>query len=169
MATLVLNADAQPMNFLPLSVISWEEAIRYLCLDKVSVMSWYEDWVVRSVSWETRVPAVVMLTEYQKPKQSVRLSKRNIYLRDNHKCQYCGIKVTNENATLDHVIPQSKGGRGNWQNLTTSCGSCNSRKGDKDNIKPFRMPYKPEYWELAHKRKQHGYEIKHPSWLNFIG
>ena len=113
MATLVLNADAQPMNFLPLSVISWEEAIRYLCLDKVSVMTWYEDWVVRSVSWETRVPAVVMLTEYQKPKQSVRLSKRNIYLRDNHKCQYCGIKVTNENATLDHVIPQSKGGRGN--------------------------------------------------------
>lgn len=168
MATLVLNADAQPMNFLPLSVISWEEAIRYLCLDKVSVMTWYEDWVVRSVNWETRVPAVVMLTEYQKPKQTVRLSKRNIFLRDNHKCQYCGTKVSNDTATLDHVIPQSKGGRGNWLNLTTACGFCNSRKGDKDLMKPMRLPYKPDYWELASKRKAQGYEIKHTSWLDFI-
>lgn len=168
MATLVLNADAQPMNFLPLSVITWEEAIRYMCLDKVSVMAWYEDWVVRSVSWETRVPAVIMLTEYQKPKQSARLSKRNILLRDNHKCQYCGIRVSSDSATLDHVIPQSKGGRGSWVNLVTACRSCNGKKGDQDYMKPYRMPYKPDYWELANKRKLQGYEIKHPSWLDFI-
>jgi len=169
MATLVLNADAQPMNFLPLSTISWQEAIRYMCLEKVSVMTWYEDWVVHSASWETHVPAVIILTEYQKPKHVARLSKRNIFLRDNYKCQYCGIRISEDTASLDHVVPQSKGGRGSWDNLSTSCKLCNSRKGDKDHMRPHQMPYKPDYWELAAKRKSMGYEIKHPSWLDFIG
>jgi len=79
MTTLVLNADAQPVSILPLSIVDWQESIRYLVLDKVSVMAWYEDWVVRSARWETRVPAVIMLKEYQKPKQHVKLSKRNIF------------------------------------------------------------------------------------------
>lgn len=169
MATLVLNADAQPMNYLPLSVISWQESIRYMCLEKVSVMTWYEDWVVHSMNWETRVPAIVMLTEYQKPKHVARLSKRNVFLRDGHKCQYCDIKITEDTASLDHVIPQSKGGRGSWDNLVTACKLCNSKKGDKNQMQPHRMPYKPDYWELAQKRKRQGYEIKHPSWLEFIG
>jgi hypothetical protein len=63
MTTLVLNADAQPTSLLPLSVVDWREAIRYLVLDKVSVMAWYDDWIVHSANWSTRVPAVIMLKE----------------------------------------------------------------------------------------------------------
>lgn len=168
MATLILNADAQPTNLLPLSVISWQEAIRYMVLEKVKVITYYDDWYVHSPSWSTQVPAVIILTEYQKPKRSARLSKKNIYLRDNYKCQYCGIRVTEKTASIDHVIPQSKGGKGSWDNLSTSCRKCNSIKSDRLDMMPDRMPYKPDYWELAHKRRQLGYEIKHPSWLDFI-
>ena len=48
---LVLNADAQPVSYLPLSAIQWKEAITYMCLDKVTVLDWYDDWVVRSAHW----------------------------------------------------------------------------------------------------------------------
>ena len=50
MTTLVLNADAQPVSLLPLSIVGWQEAIRYLVLDKVTVMDWYDDWIVRSAN-----------------------------------------------------------------------------------------------------------------------
>ena len=64
-ATLILNADASPVSLLPLSIISWEESIRYLVTDKATVIEWYDDWVVRSEKWSTQVPAVMILKEYQ--------------------------------------------------------------------------------------------------------
>jgi 5-methylcytosine-specific restriction endonuclease McrA len=93
MSTLILNADAAPISMLPLSIITWEESIKYLVADKASVLEWYDDWIVRSVTWSTRVPAVMMLREYQKKKTAVRFSKQNVFLRDQYRCQYCGIDV----------------------------------------------------------------------------
>ena len=81
MSTLLLNADMQPLSFLPLSTVDWQEAIRYMVLDKATVLEWHNDWIVRSARWETRVPAVIMLRDYQKPKATIRLTKRNIFLR----------------------------------------------------------------------------------------
>jgi hypothetical protein len=75
MSTLLLNADMQPLSFLPLSTVDWQEAIRYMVLDKATVLEWHDDWIVRSARWETRVPAVIMLRDYQKPKATVRLPK----------------------------------------------------------------------------------------------
>ena len=74
-STLLLNADMQPVSLLPLSIVDWQESIRYLVLDKVEVLEWYDDWVVHSARWSTRVPAVVMLRDYQRPKSSIRLSR----------------------------------------------------------------------------------------------
>lgn len=169
MTTLLLNADAQPVSLLPLSVVDWQEAVRYLVLDKVTVMSWYDDWIIHSARWETRVPAVMMLKEYQKPKQTVRMSKRNIFLRDRYTCQYCGTTCTGESATLDHVLPISHGGKTTWENSTTACKPCNYRKANNAKIKPKIKPHKPDYWELAEKRKQLGYHIAHPSWKDWLG
>lgn len=165
---LLLNADAQPTNFLPLSVVSWQEAIRYMVLEKVRVVSWYEHWTVRSSNWETNVPAIIMLREYQKPKSSIRCSRRHVYIRDQYKCQYCGTPVTESTATLDHVTPISKGGKSTWTNLSTACKKCNWAKGDNERIKPKILPYKPDYFELANKRKQQGYTISHPSWEDYL-
>jgi 5-methylcytosine-specific restriction endonuclease McrA len=169
MTTLVLNADAQPTSLLPLSVVDWQEAIRYLVLDKVSVMSWYEDWIVHSATWSTRVPAVIMLKEYQKPKQYARLSKRNVFLRDLYICQYCGVDCKASDATLDHVQPISAGGKSSWTNLTTACKPCNYRKSNKTKMKPTTVPYKPDFWELVEKRRKMGFHHSHPSWADYLG
>jgi 5-methylcytosine-specific restriction endonuclease McrA len=168
MSTLVLNADAQPATLLPLSIVDWQEAIRYLVLDKVTVQAWYDDWIVHSANWETRVPAVIMLKEYQKPKSTMRLSKRNVFLRDEYTCQFCGVKVTDATATLDHVMPTSKGGKSVWDNLSTACKPCNYRKANHTKMKPVRPPYKPSFWELVDKRRKQGFHISHPSWEYYL-
>ena len=59
--TLVLNTDGIPVSMLPLSVIPWQESIKYMCLDKAHVLEWYDNWIVHSVNWSTQVPAVIML------------------------------------------------------------------------------------------------------------
>lgn len=168
-STLLLNADAQPTSLLPLSTVDWQEAIRYLVLDKVTVMSWYEDWVVRSERWSTRVPAVIMLKEYQKPKNYARLSKRNVFLRDLYVCQYCGVDCKPAEATLDHVLPSSLGGKSVWNNLTTACKPCNYRKANHTKMKPNVQPYKPDFWELSEKRRTMGFQYAHPSWADYLG
>lgn len=169
MSTLLLNADMQPVSLLPLSTVDWQEAIRYMVLDKAEVLEWYEDWVVRSARWETRVPAVLMLKEYQKPKHTMRLSKRNIFLRDQYTCQYCGTSVTDQSATLDHVHPVSQGGKTTWENSTTACKPCNYRKAAHvGKFKPKQAPYKPHFWDLVEKRKRKGFNFQHSSWAQYL-
>lgn len=165
---LLLNADAQPVSYLPLSVIQWKEAIMYMYHDKCSVLEWYDDWMVHSPSWETKVPAVIMLKDFVRQKTQVRFSKSNVYLRDQYTCLYCEKGVTRSSATLDHVLPLSKGGKTNWENIVTACGHCNATKGNKLIMKPKYKPYRPGYWELVRKRKQLPFDVKHPSWAQWI-
>lgn len=168
MTTLVLNADAAPISVLPLSVISWEESIRYLVSDKATVLEWYDDWIVRSAYWETHVPAVMILKEYQKKKNTIRFSKQNVFLRDGYTCQYCGTDVTRKTATLDHVLPTSHGGKTVWENCTTACAECNARKGNNKKIVPKIKPWKPSYYQLVDKRKKMAWEFAHPSWASYL-
>jgi 5-methylcytosine-specific restriction endonuclease McrA len=166
--TLVLNADGAPISILPLSVITWQESIRYMVLGKADVLEWHEDWIVRSARWETRVPSVIMIREYMKKKTNIRYSKQNVFLRDKFKCQYCATDVNKRSATLDHVQPVSKGGKSVWENSTTACGPCNSRKGHDSKMKPKSKPYKPSFWELVENRKKLPFELKHPNWATYI-
>jgi 5-methylcytosine-specific restriction endonuclease McrA len=166
--TLLLNADAQPVSYLPLSAIQWKEAITYLWLDKVTVLEWYDDWMVRSESWETKVPAVIMLKDMQRRRLRPRFSKIHLYVRDLYTCQYCNTPYTKHNLTLDHVVPISKGGKTSWTNIVAACGPCNSRKGNKTHMKPIKTPYAPDYYELVNKRKQLDMQIAHPSWEAYL-
>ena len=165
---LVLNADAQPVSYLPLSAVQWKEAITYMWLDKCDVLEWYDDWIVRSSSWETKVPAVIMLKEFQRRRRTPRFSKTNLYLRDLYTCQYCNTPFQRRELTMDHVRPISMGGKTNWENIVAACGPCNTRKGNKMIMKPKRMPYKPDYWELVNNRKQLDIDVRHPSWRNWL-
>ena len=165
---LILNADAQPVNYLPLSVIQWKEAIRYMYHDKCDVLEWYDNWMVRSPSWETKVPAVIMMREYVKQKTEVRFSKSNLYLRDQYKCLYCGGQFKRQHLSMDHVLPISRGGKTNWENIVAACNRCNNAKDNRMDWKPLYKPYRPGYWELVRKRKQMEFTIKHPSWELFI-
>jgi 5-methylcytosine-specific restriction endonuclease McrA len=166
--TLVLNADGAPVNFLPLSTVDWQEAIRYMVLEKAHVVTWHDDWVVRSARWETAVPAIIMLKDYMKPKTGIRFSKSNVFLRDRYTCQYCHDKLEKRECTLDHVLPTSMGGKTTFENTTTACGPCNANKGANHKIKPKIKPYKPEYYELVNKRKSLPFHVRHDSWLDYI-
>jgi len=166
---LVLNADGQPINFLPLSTIKWKDAITYMWMDKVHVLDWYDDWMVRSPSWETKVPAVIMMKEMMRKKGRPRFSKTNLYIRDMYTCQYCFERFPRSYLTLDHVLPISKGGKTHWENIVAACGPCNTKKGDKL-ISPKIKPHEPGYYELVRKKKQiDNVELKHPSWEMYLG
>ena len=166
--TLVLNADGSPVSVLPLSTINWQESIKYMVLDKAVVLHWHENWIVRSARWETQVPSVIILRDYMKIKTTVRFSRSNVYLRDNGQCQYCGCNIERKVATLDHVLPVSKGGKTTWDNCVTACGPCNSHKSDKLGIKPRAKPCKPDYYNLVNKRKKQEFNVRHEEWLQYL-
>ena len=167
-STLVLNTDGTPVSMLPLSVIPWEESIRYMVLEKAHVLEWHDSWIVRSEKWETRVPAVIMLKEYMKKKSSIRFSKQNVFLRDGFICQYCGIDVSRKTATLDHILPTSLGGKTTFENSVCACADCNARKGNNKKIKPKKMPGRPTYFQLVEKRKKMEFDLRHPSWAAYL-
>lgn len=164
----MLNADGAPVSWLPLSIISWEEAVKYMVLEKATVLDWYDDWIVHSQRWETRVPSVMILKDYEKRKATVRFSKHNVFLRDGYVCQYCGSDVSRKTATLDHVLPTSHGGKTTFENTVTACGPCNANKGNDKKIVPRAKPYKPTYFQLVEKRKRMSWDLPHPAWKNYL-
>jgi 5-methylcytosine-specific restriction endonuclease McrA len=96
-----------------------------------------------------RVPRVIVLTAYDRiPRRTVKFSRLNVLLRDNHTCQYCAKKLPRAKLNLDHVIPRSRGGTTTWENIVTSCHECNRRKGGRlpaeAGLKLIRKPFRPK-------------------------
>ena len=176
MDTLLLNSDAQPLSYVPISVVTWQVAMRLLTTYKVSVLKSYDDWFVRSQYLEMPVPSIVMCTKQVKWKKQLKYSSSNIFLRDNFTCQLqitgrCRAvagKVKLSELTLDHIVPRSYGGKTNWLNCCTACKECNSSKGNNKDILPKKMPNKPTYHEILSRRKQFPVYIKDPEWKFYI-
>jgi 5-methylcytosine-specific restriction endonuclease McrA len=124
---LVLNADFRPLSYYPLSLWSWQDAIKAVCLDRVNIVSNY-DTVIHSPSFEMQLPSVVSLKDYVKPARHPAFTRFNVFLRDRFQCQYCGAK---DDLTFDHVIPRSKGGLTTWENVVAACAPCN-QEGQPD-------------------------------------
>ena len=139
-----------------------------MVLEKATVLEFYEDWVVHSANWETNVPSVMILREYEKRKTGVRFSKHNVFLRDRYICQYCGDDVSRKTATLDHVLPVSHGGKTIFENTVCACADCNSNKGNNKKIIPKSKPYKPTYFQLVDRRKKLKWDLQHPSWASYL-
>ena len=165
---LVLNADYRPLSYLPLSTLSWQDAVKASFLERVNIVS-VHDISVNSPSVTLNIPSVVVLKKYVKRANTSTFNRSNIFLRDDFSCQYCGSNVS---LTFDHVIPRSKGGKTCWENVVTACMSCNLKKGSKDmksvGMKIKRKPFSPSPEFLIKK----GFEIRryniHNSWKNFI-
>ena len=112
---LVLNADFQPLSYLPLSLWSWQDAIKAIFSGKVQVVDVYPDICVRAASLEVPLPSVIALSEYVPHKnQRPAFTRRNVFLRDEYKCQYCNGRFHTADLSLDHVHPRSKGGQLVW-------------------------------------------------------
>ena len=106
---------------------AWCEVSQLLALEKQAD----EDYL-QAVSFEIQVPRIVRLTRYDKfPKTSVRFNRKNLFARDDHRCQYCGQTRPVGQLSLDHVVPRSHGGKTTWENIVCSCTSCNSKKGGR--------------------------------------
>ncbi len=157
--TLVLNADYRPLTSWPLSLISAQDAISALWRDRITVVeSWY-DAFFRSPSMIIAVPKIVALRQYAPVHGVPKCTRRNIYLRDRYRCQYCGERFVQSDLTYDHVIPRSKGGLTIWENILTACLDCNGKKADrmpnysgrrgaKGSLRPLKMPRQPTGAEL---------------------
>ena len=124
---LVLNADYRPLSYYPLSLWSWQDSIKSVFLDRVTIVSNY-DRIIRSPSFNMKLPSVIALKSFIKPQSSPNFTRFNVFLRDKFSCQYCG---SNDELTFDHLLPRSKGGQTNWNNVVTACSKCNVLKGGR--------------------------------------
>jgi 5-methylcytosine-specific restriction endonuclease McrA len=93
------------------------------------------------------------LLQYDRtPRVGVRLTRRNLLLRDGYQCQYCGKRPGSRELNVDHVLPRSRGGRDTWDNLVISCRGCNLRKGKRTPVEAgmslLSAPHQPR-WTLA--------------------
>tara|TARA_B110000037_G_scaffold220802_1_gene289773 strand:+ start:1108 stop:1725 length:618 start_codon:yes stop_codon:yes gene_type:complete len=92
-----------------------------------------DEWeVVHTVQHSIRVPKIILLGVFDKvPRKELKLTRKNVFERDKHLCQYCGQRFVSEDLNLDHVIPRSHGGKTTWENIVCSCVKCNSRKANR--------------------------------------
>lgn len=144
--TLVLNR-----SFRAVAVADWQRALTLVymglaeALDEELTPYGFQAWVEASSNWveapggfvsSTRlrfaVPEVIRLVRYDRiPQREVAFTRHNIFARDKHRCSYCGKKKPTDELDLDHVLPRSRGGPHEWDNVVTSCRPCNLKKADK--------------------------------------
>ena len=194
---LQLNVLALNRTYLAIHVISVRRAFCLLCKGMAEVVNiedgtymsydfegWREiselrialedledndDWIA-AVNFSIQVPRVIRLLHYDRvPKNHVKFSRRNIFLRDGNLCQYCEKSFNSHHLSLDHVTPRSRGGKTTWENIVCACRKCNVRKGGRTpqeaGMALYRNPAKPKRNPvLSHQLGS----TKYSCWKNFI-
>jgi len=181
--TLVLNKSGMPINVVP-----WFKAMSK-CYNEVTLptgetvkkaiaIAWHEEEFLKKIGYSFLLPSVIQLTysEYMPTKfvKTVPFNRKNVFLRDNGKCLYCGKQVTLSTFTFDHVIPRKLGGKSGWLNVVVSCERCNNRKGGKTaeqaGMVLIRKPFTPTLNKAAPKEiiNKIGARIPYKTWLDWI-
>lgn len=153
---LVLNADFRPLSYNPLSAIGWQDSIKGVVEQTHTVLAEY-DRAVRSPSIEMKLPSVLMVRSYVKPRalnKPAHFCRFALFLAYSFRCAYCGETFATTDLTFEHIVPQSKGGGDGWDNVVPACGPCNNKKGNMT-LKQARMkllyePYHPTRGQLEH-------------------
>ena len=141
LGVLVLN-----QSYEPLQICNVKRAFLLVFKEKASIIEYMKNYKLKTISREFPIPSIIRIEKYISIKRFyIKLSKENIFRRDQYVCQYCG--STQKPLTIDHIIPKVKGGLDSWPNLVTACQDCNNRKGDKDlietSLKLLSKPNKP--------------------------
>jgi 5-methylcytosine-specific restriction endonuclease McrA len=163
-AVLVLNQNYEPLN-----ICNARRAFVLVDRGKAEVLELSRNGF-RTPSAVLPRPSVIKLAYMVKrPRPQVRLSRREIFMRDDYTCQYCGSKA--RELTLDHVVPKHRGGKHSWDNLVSACRSCNHRKGgkglDEVRMRLKHLPRRPQpvqYFLWVQRLHGEAYE----SWLKFL-
>ncbi len=159
---IVLNSDYSFLN-----LVDWKTAMRLVCKKKVEVLKETTRILKDELkTWSIAVPLVIRLVKIVRTiyKTRVPFSKKNVFVRDDFTCQYCGEKfhgktkkrINDESERLllniDHIIPTSKGGKSSFENCVSSCKTCNNKKGNKTpneaNMPLKRTPFQPTIMEF---------------------
>jgi 5-methylcytosine-specific restriction endonuclease McrA len=147
LTVLVLNKNWQaihvknPMDALSMMYTGTAVALHVIDGEIQQPLKWNQ-WVslpfnsneqyLNSPTQQIQIPKIIILTKFGKvPLKRPKLSKQNIWKRDNFTCQYTGKKIKLGEGNIDHVLPKSKGGKTEWSNLVLSCKDINQHKGDK--------------------------------------
>jgi 5-methylcytosine-specific restriction endonuclease McrA len=142
---IVLNSDYSFLN-----IISWKRAVCMMLKQKAEVLK-YSEKIISASKTPIKIPLVLKLIKMVRwiYRNRVPFSKKNVMSRDGFKCVYC---ESNENLTIDHVIPISKGGKSSFENCVTCCKICNFKKNDKtpSEAKMYmkKKPYAPTISEF---------------------
>lgn len=165
---LVLNADARPLSYHPLSLWSWQDAVSAVIADRVQVLAHYDE-VARSPSFEMHLPSVLMLRQYVDLDRPAAFSRWNISVRDRFECCYCGSK---DDLTFDHVFPRSRGGPTSAENIALACSPCNSRKRNRTpeeaGMVLRRKPYSPTVAQMREIGRSYPVPDLHKTWLDWL-
>lgn len=159
---LVLNA-----NFEPINVCSVKRAFGLIWVDKAILIA-NGRGMLASIDRQFPIPSIIRLQNMiRRPKARVALSRKEIFRRDQYLCQYCG--RSSNNLTIDHVIPKHLGGEITWENLVTSCSSCNHQKGGRllkqANMQLLKTPQPPSQSALY----IFGHHLQaQDEWLDFL-
>ncbi len=137
---LVLNANFEPVN-----ICDTRRAIGLILAEKASlVMNGRGE--IKTVKTSFPIPSIIRLEKMvAHPRPHIKLTRREVFRRDNFTCQYCGRH--NIDLTIDHVLPRSMGGQHIWTNVVTACSFCNHRKGGRTaedaNMRLLHIPKEP--------------------------
>lgn len=163
-AVLVLNQNYEPLN-----ICNVRRAFVLVDRGKAEVLE-HSAIGIRTTTRVLPRPSVIKLIYMVKrPRPQVRLSRREIFMRDEYTCQYCGAK--SNDLTLDHVMPKHRGGAHTWDNLVSACRSCNHRKGAKTvaeaRMRLTKLPRRPQpaqYFIWVQRLNGGAYD----AWLKFL-
>ena len=150
-AVLVLN-----LNYEPINVCNARRAVVLLGKGKAELLE-NGRGAIHTPSITMTVPSIIRLVYLVKrPFAQRKLSKKEIFLRDRHTCQYCG-QQTRE-LTLDHVTPRRQKGGHSWENIVSACIPCNRSKAGRtpaeasmNLLRRPRAPYPSPYYVLYNR------------------
>ena len=156
-SVIVLSND-----YLPIGTVDWKKAVRLICSHKAEVVS-ESNFRLHECMF---MPTIIKLirTINRAWKVDVNWSRKNVFIRDDYKCAYCGKDLNFSSATIDHVIPVSLGGKNTWENTVCCCRYCNLYKGDiplerLEGMELMFKPYKPKL--IPFQKKKFEMEISH--------
>lgn len=137
---LVLNA-----NFEPINVCSTRRAIGLILTEKAAMVVNGRGHI-HTINQLLPRPSVIRLEHMiHRPRPRVKLTRREVFRRDNYTCQYCGRR--DSTLTVDHILPKHLGGQHVWTNVVAACPGCNHRKGgrrlEEVHMSLLHMPKEP--------------------------
>jgi len=156
-------------NYEPIGTISWKKAVALVFLNKVITLEEYDE-EIRSPNFSMKIPSVIVMKSGKVRRiNSVRFSRKNVWLRDEGMCQYCSKHVNISNFTIDHVNPKFAGGKTTWENVVVSCYNCNQKKGEKtlkeSGFKLLKVPKKPVSLPFVNEVVGfYNQNVLHPTW-----